>query len=146
AEDNLKALADEASALGIELARPPNGAWASDESSVVSGSIGGAPAKPAARAQTTDELIAQLEDRQQRAGAALELCERGDGRAAQAVIGAVKKMSRAEAVRVLGMSVRFGQAAAQPLLDGLQSSKAFLRHGCALALALLRTEAGTQAV
>ena len=146
AEDNLKALADEAAALGVELSRPPNGAWASDESSVVSGSIGVAPAKGQARVQTVDELIPLLEDRQHRVAAALELCERGDGRAAQPVIAAVKKMSRAEAVRVLGMSVRFGQAAAQPLLEGLGSSKAFLRHGCALALALLRTEQGTQAV
>ena len=55
-------------------------------------------------------------------------------------------MSRAEAVRVLGMSVRFGNAAVQPLTEGLGSSKAFLRHGCALALALLRTEDGTQSV
>jgi len=31
-------------------------------------------------------------------------------------------------------------------MEGLRSSKAFLRHGCALALALLRTEEGTQAV
>jgi hypothetical protein len=62
------------------------------------------------------------------------------------VIASVSKMSRAEAVRVLGLSVKFGDAAAQPLTAGLASSKGFLRHGCALALALLRTEAGTQAV
>jgi len=49
-------------------------------------------------------------------------------------------------VRVLGMAVKFGDAAKAPLLDGLKSSKGFLRHGCALALALLRTEDGTQAV
>src|SRR5690606_21345726 len=61
-------------------------------------------------------------------------------------ITAVTKMSRSEAVRVLGLSVKFGQAAAGPLLEGLKSSKGFLRHGCALALALLRTEEGTQAV
>src|SRR5205085_3452461 len=53
---------------------------------------------------------------------------------------------RAEAVRVLGMSVKFGEAAKLPLMAGLGSSKAFLRHGCALALALLRSEDGTQAV
>jgi HEAT repeat protein len=55
-------------------------------------------------------------------------------------------MARADAVRVLGASVRFGEAAAPALTAGLASSKAFLRHGCALALALLRTEAGTEAV
>jgi HEAT repeat protein len=78
--------------------------------------------------------------------AAAELCDRGDARAAMPVIAAVKKMSRAEAVRILGKSVKFGAAAAQPLIEGLASSKAFLRHGCALALALLRTEEGTHAV
>jgi hypothetical protein len=55
-------------------------------------------------------------------------------------------MSRAEAVRVLGMSVKFGPAAAAPLTAGLRSSKGFLRHGCALALALLRTDDGIHAV
>ena len=49
-------------------------------------------------------------------------------------------------MRILGKAVRFGPAAAPPLIEGLGSSKAFLRHGCALALALLRTEEGTQAV
>jgi hypothetical protein len=146
AEDNFKALAEEAHAVGVELARPKNGIWASDETSVVSGSIDGTSAKVPPRTQTVDELIALLDDRKQRVAAALELCERGDGRAAAPVIAAVKKMSRAEAVRVLGMSVRFGMAAAAPLTEGLGSSKAFLRHGCALALALLRTEEGTQAV
>jgi hypothetical protein len=55
-------------------------------------------------------------------------------------------MSRAEAVRILGKSVKFGAAAAAPLIEGLGSSKAYLRHGCALALALLRTDEGTHAV
>ncbi|MBE7454072.1 MAG: hypothetical protein HS111_36070 [Kofleriaceae bacterium] len=56
-------------------------------------------------------------------------------------------MGRAEAVRVLGAMVGSCPPAAAPALTaGLASSKAFLRHGCALALALLRTEAGTEAV
>jgi HEAT repeat protein len=42
--------------------------------------------------------------------------------------------------------VKLGEAAAPPLIEGLASSKAFLRHGCALALALLRTDDGTHAV
>ena len=33
-----------------------------------------------------------------------------------------------------------------PLVEGLASSKAYLRHGCALALGLLRTDDGTHAV
>ncbi|MEJ7599185.1 MAG: hypothetical protein WKG01_14860 [Kofleriaceae bacterium] len=147
AEDNAKAIAEEASALGVELPRPRTGTIASDAMSAVSGSIGGnTPARGFKQPKSVDELIAELDDRQLRVAAALELCERGEARAAAKVIAAVTKMSRAEAVRVLGMAVKFGDAAKQPLLEGLRSSKAFLRHGCALALALLRTEDGAQAV
>jgi HEAT repeat protein len=96
--------------------------------------------------RTTDELLALLDDKVLRVSAAQDLCDRGDQRAAAPVIAAVRKMSRAEAVRILGKSVKFGAAAAVPLIEGLASSKAFLRHGCALALALLRTEEGTHAV
>ena len=63
------------------------------------------------------------------------------------MIAAVKKMSRAEAVRdprQVGQVRRRPRRA--PLIEGLASSKAFLRHGCALALALLRTDEGTHAV
>lgn len=145
AEDNANALAEEARALGVELAKTRNGAIASDEVSSVSGSIGGTPSGIKKR-ESIDELMAQLDDKQTRMSAALELCERADGRAAAKVIQSVQKMSRAEAVRVLGMAVKLGDAAKQPLVEGLASSKSFLRHGCALALALLRTEDGTQAV
>lgn len=147
AEDNANAIAEEARALGVELQKSRNGAIASDEVSAVSGSIGGnTPARGIKQPKTVDELMAQLDDRANRVAAALELCDRGEPKAAAKVIGSVTKMSRAEAVRVLGMSVKFGEAAKAPLLQGLASSKAFLRHGCALALALLRTEDGTQAV
>jgi hypothetical protein len=148
ADDNTKAIAEEARALGVELRRKStNGTIKSEDVAVVSGSInsstppGGVPTR-----RSTDELIALLDDKVQRMMAANELCDRADPRAAAAVVGAVKKMSRAEAVRVLGKSVKFGPAAAQPLIEGLGSSKAFLRHGCALALALLRTEEGSHAV
>ncbi|NVB80056.1 MAG: hypothetical protein HOV81_16805, partial [Kofleriaceae bacterium] len=147
ADDNLKAIAEEARALGVELrAHKSNGAIKSEESSVVSGSIERTPTGAVSVARPTDDLIALLEDKVQRVSAAEELCDRGDQRAAGPVIAAVKKMSRAEAVRILGKSVKFGPAAAAPLIEGLTSSKAFLRHGCALALALLRTEEGTHAV
>ncbi|HEY5927440.1 MAG TPA: hypothetical protein VIV11_37405 [Kofleriaceae bacterium] len=147
AEDNAKALAEEAKALGIELrGRKSNGAIKSEDVAVVSGSIDGTPPKGYSKQKPTDELIALLEDKIERVSAATELCNRGDPRAAAPVIAAVKKMSRAEAVRILGKSVKFGPAAAAPLIEGLSSSKAFLRHGCALALALLRTDEGTHAV
>lgn len=98
------------------------------------------------QAPSIDELIARLDDRSERLEAAVALCERADPRALEPVMVAVGRMSRAEAVRVLGMMVRFGTAAGPVLATGLTSSKAFLRHGCALALAMLRTEAGTEAV
>jgi len=152
AEDNAKALAEEARSLGVELApsraatRNGAGAIVSDEASVVSGSIGGTPAHGSARPTAMEDLIAQLDHKERRLTAALELCDSADPAAAGPVIRAATKMSRAEAVRVLGMAVKFGEAAQAPLLEGLGSSKGFLRHGCALALALLRTEDGTQAV
>jgi hypothetical protein len=148
ADDNMQAIAEEARALGVELRkRPKTGPIVSDEDSQVAGSIVQPPAPTdAGSGRSIEELIALLEDRRARVAAAQELCERGDGRAASAVINAAKKLSRAEAVRVLGMSVRFGAAAAPALIEGLTSSKAFLRHGCALALALLRTEEGTHQV
>ena len=156
ADDNAKAIAEEARALGVELksgngtnghGRPAAPPVTSEDMQQVSGSIGGTtPPSGVPRQKSTDELIAELDDRQKRVAAALELCDRGEARAAAPVIAAVTKMSRAEAVRVLGMSVKFGDAASKPLIEGLASSKGFLRHGCALALALLRTEEGTQAV
>jgi hypothetical protein len=147
-DDNAKAIADEAKAQGVELRakRISGNAIKSDDVSTVSGSIERTPTSGIPRATSTDELLAMLDDKQQRMTAATELCDRADPRAAASVIAAVKKMSRAEAVRILGKSVKFGAVAANPLIDGLASSKAFLRHGCALALALLRTHEGTHAV
>ena len=147
ADDNAKAIVEEASALGVELRRKTtNGAIKSEDVSVVSGSIERTPTGGLPQQRSTDELLALLDDKVQRVSAATELCDRGDARAATAVIAAVRKMSRAEAVRILGKCVKFGPTAAAPLIEGLASSKAFLRHGCALALALLRVEEGTHAV
>lgn len=133
AEDNRKALAEEAQALGLDA-------------QVTSGTID-RPTQPVdPRGRPVEELIAMLDDRQTRLAAALELCDRGDPRGIRPVLHAVRRMPRTEAVRVLGASVKFGDAAAPALTAGLGSSKAFLRHGCALALGMLRTEAGTEAV
>jgi hypothetical protein len=147
ADDNLQALAEEAKTLGVELHRKANGAAkviVSEDGPMVHGSIDGEPSPVTAR--SIDELIALLDDKKHRVTAAAELCDRGEARAAAPVIAAVKKMSRAEAVRILGKVVKLGPGAAPPLIEGLRSSKAFLRHGCALALALLRTDEGTHAV
>jgi hypothetical protein len=148
ADDNSKAIAEEARALGVELKRT-NGAIKSEDVAMVSGSIEGTPQNGLPHGTTTEALVAMLDDKATRVAAAHELCDRGPDAgpvAAAAVIGAVKKMSRAEAVRILGKCVKFGAIAAPPLIEGLGSSKAFLRHGCALALALLRTDEGTYAV
>lgn len=165
--DNAAAIAEQARALGVELrARKPNdsGAIASDATPEASGSImaplpqgappglsGGSPGAPPGR--SIDELLAVLEDgaagrgaRSPRVAAALELCDRGDPRAAKPVIAAALKMSRGEAVSVLARSVKLGSAAHPALIEGLASSKAYLRHGCALALALGRSDEATQAV
>lgn len=148
ADDNAKEIAQEAKALGVELRKKKSNGVAikSEEEPVVSGSIERTPTAGVAKQRSLDELIKLLDDKTSRVQAATELCDRGDARAAAAVIAAARKMSRAEAVRILGKSVKFGPTAAGPLIEGLASSKAFLRHGCALALALLRTDDGTHAV
>ena len=141
-EDNRKALADEAVALGVVPAAAP-----SEPEPLASGTIAAKPAAaPGVKGLPSPELVRLLDDRERRLAAAIELCERGEAAAARPVMNAVRRMSRADAVRVLGAMVRLGPAAASTLTAGLASSKAFLRHGCALALALLHTEEGTEAV
>ncbi len=146
AEDNRKALAEEARALGLAIGRPDGKPIASADEPVVSGTIERPPVALDPKGKSIDELLALLDDRHHRVAAALELCLRGDARAIRPVLAAARRMARSEAVRVLGAAVKFGEAAAPALTAGLASSKAFLRHGCALALALLRAEAGTESV
>jgi hypothetical protein len=150
AEDNHKLLVDEARGLGVstsDRARTVESGGGQQVSA--SGTIERPLRAPSDAPKTTrsvTDLVGALDQRGERLAAAIELCERGDPRALPQVMAAAKKMSRAEAVRVLGMVVRFGPAAAPFLLEGLASSKAYLRHGCALALAMLRTDTGTDAV
>jgi hypothetical protein len=94
----------------------------------------------------TEELIALLEDKDLRRDAAIDLCRRGDAIAVGPVFGVLRRMTRGEAVRVLPGVVNFGERAAAHLVDGLRSRKAFLRQGCALALGVLKSADGIEAL
>ncbi|HTE52026.1 MAG TPA: hypothetical protein VK698_14330 [Kofleriaceae bacterium] len=91
-------------------------------------------------------LIAALDDRDRRLAAALELCRRGEASAAGPIFAALDGLGRAEAGIVLGSVGFLGRAAEPFLLTGLRSRKAHLRQGSALALAVMRSEAGVEAI
>jgi HEAT repeat protein len=145
--DNRSALDEQATAAGLPRLR-------TNDPAVVSGTIPGAQvahnaevaAAVAASERSADELLALLENKDRRLEAAVELARRGDERAIGPVFNTLRRMTRAEAVRVLGHAVGFGPRAAPHLIDGLRSRKAFLRHGCALSLAVLGTEEGVEAI
>jgi HEAT repeat protein len=170
--DNWRALKAEARALGlpvVEWALPRSQPIASDSDPVASGSIGPRRDRPApasgdaggrgpangqrdlpggrALAGASDaELLAALGDRTRRLAAATELCRRGAPSAVEPVFAALELMSRVEAGHVLGSIIGFGRAAEPTLLAGLANRKAFLRQGAALALAVMKSEAGVEAV
>lgn len=80
------------------------------------------------------ELILLLEDPRARWQAAVELCKRGDTDYVGAVGKAVRKMPRAEVVRVVPKLLAFGEAAGDALIDGLSARKTFVRQAAALGL------------
>jgi len=166
---NWESLRNEAAALGL-----PPGEWQSPRSEpivsesepVASGLIGqnsepmarmatggeggarnghGASGDPRVSSLAPDALIAMLGQRERRMIAAVELCRRGDPACIRPVFTALEAMSRAEAGRVLGHVVGFEREAEPHLLGLLESRKGFLRHGAALALAVLRSEVGLEA-
>jgi HEAT repeat protein len=98
------------------------------------------------RDRSADELLGLLENKDRRLDAAVELARRGEDRAIGPVFNTLRRMTRSEAVRVLGHTIGFGGRAAPHLIDGLRSRKAFLRHGCALALAIIGTEEAVEAI
>lgn len=119
----------------------PDGPIQSTQEPVVAGTI------PGAKTQgDLERLLARLEDKDLRLDAAVELARRGEERAIGAVFNTLRRMTRGEAVKVLGASVGFGPKAAPHLIDGLRSRKGFLRQGCALALAVLKSEEGVEAI
>lgn len=91
-------------------------------------------------------LVEALEDRDRRLAAALELCRRGEESAVGAIFAAVDGLPRGDAGLLLGSVGFLGRAAEPHLLAGLRSRKAHIRQGSALALAVMRSEAGVEAI
>ncbi len=161
---NWEALRREATALGLAggdvLTSAPRAAPAAGRSQpLVSGTItttssaalrGGEPVPdPREKPEElgTAQLVALLEDdEQRRLSAALELARRRQTGAVGAVFSSLLRMTRKEAVEVLGAAVSFGPGAVPYLVEGLAARKAFLRQGCALALGILATEEAIEAL
>ncbi len=154
--DNWAALAAEAERQQVSV-RPEarraararrGGAISSDSEPTVTGMIGGNRVQvPLEVGQAaTAALVEMLSDGSRRLPAALELARRGTAEAVAPVFAAIRKMPRAEAGAALCAAVGFGDAASAPLIAGLASHKAYLRHGCALALGTLGAEQGLAAV
>jgi HEAT repeats len=145
--ENADALALEARTLGVTPGKART-LFDSEMDSVIAGTIELVPSGPVlpVSAQTLSELVAALEDLEDRLAAALELCRRGADVAARPLIAAVTKMSRLEAVQVLACAFRLGPPVEEPLIAALGSSKAYVRQGAALALGLLRSDEGVAAV
>jgi len=163
--DNWSKLERESSALGITpLPQIENATHDTDQGAgppIITGTIPGVvadgeatptpiagppPPPPTPANGAVDELIALLEDKDRRLEAAVELASSGEERAIGPVFNALRRMTRGEAVRVLGAAPGFGDKATAHLIDGLRSRKGFLRQGCALAIAVLRREDGVEAV
>jgi hypothetical protein len=92
------------------------------------------------------ELLRELERKDGRKDAALELCRRGDRQHLPALFACVRRMTRSEAIRVLPALVRFGAAAEPLFVEGLEARKSFLRQGCALALGSMKASESTDAL
>ncbi len=119
-----------------------SGAIESAHEPVVSGTIPGLDSVQSG----IDNLLGRLDDKDRRLDASIELCLRGDEKAVGPVFNALRRMTRHEAVQVLGASVGFGVTAVPHLVDGLRSRKGFLRQGCALALGVIGSDEGIEAI
>jgi hypothetical protein len=84
------------------------------------------------------ELVLLLDHPRARRHAALELCRRGDPEFADVIFKAVRKMPRAEVVRVVPKLLALGEATGDALVDGLSARKTFVRQASALALGQLK--------
>ena len=103
------------------------------------GSMPGGSVDPARLAEMgPPELIMLLEHPKHRRAAAIALCSRSDPQFADALCKAVRKMPRAEVVRVVPRITKLGDEAGDALIDGLAARKTFARQAFALALGHLK--------
>jgi hypothetical protein len=84
------------------------------------------------------ELLLMLDHPRYRRAAAVALAERSGADHVDALCKAVRKMPRAEVVRVVPHIARIGEEAGDALIDGLSAKKTFVRHAFAIALGQLR--------
>ncbi len=98
------------------------------------------------RALSTKELAEALDKKEHRREAAMLLVERHDPASLPALFQALRKMTRAEASRLLPATVGFGEPAERYLVEGLRSRKSFLRQGSALALAAIGGELAVESL
>lgn len=84
------------------------------------------------------ELVVMLDHPRMRRAAAIALAGRGDPQYADALCKAVRKMPRAEVVRVVPRITKLGEEAGDALVDGLSARKTFVRQAFALALGSLK--------
>jgi hypothetical protein len=146
-EVNAAALSVEAEALGV-VAGKPRTLIDSEMDSVVAGTIDLIPSGPIIpiAEQTEEELVTALTSQADRLPALLELCDRRAVAAAAATVRALCLLNRAEAARGFAACLRLGHSVEAPLIGALSQSKAYVRQGAALALAMLRGEQGIAAI
>jgi HEAT repeat protein len=84
------------------------------------------------------ELVLLLEHPRHRRAAALELCRRKDATFADTLSKSVRKMPRAEVVRIVPRMAELGDEAGDAIIDGLSARKTFVRQAFALALGHLK--------
>jgi HEAT repeat protein len=84
------------------------------------------------------ELVLLLEHPKARRLAALEICRRKDPELVDTLYKAVRKMPRADVVRIAPKIAAFGEAAGDALIDGLSARKTFVRQASALTLGELK--------
>ena len=84
------------------------------------------------------ELVVMLDHPRMRRETAIALANRGDAQYADVLCKAVRKMPRAEVVRVVPRITKLGEEAGDAIIDGLSARKTFVRQAFALALGSLK--------